>query len=130
VDLKRRVVGIPGKGLAEFGYGHGLILPPWLFHNTALRGFGFRRVIEAQLVPKRTAEPLQKQDQDRDLDGPILNLVDDPMGVETRSTHTISYPAVRKIVPTLLQGASLQTVAPAGEPKISKKQKQKKFFKE
>jgi hypothetical protein len=46
-------------------------------------------------MPKGAAYPIQKDDEGEDLDGPKLDVVNDPVRIETSSTHTISYPAER-----------------------------------
>lgn len=81
-----------------------------------------RGPVPFELVTDFLHHPKNEHNGDADLEGQELYFVEQPDRIQllTRSTHTISYLAVRKIVPTLLQGASLQTVAPASEPKISK----------
>jgi len=55
-----RIVRESGKGVAEFRYRYGTILPRRLFHDAGRRRFGLRSMVEPKLVPECAAGPVEK----------------------------------------------------------------------
>src|SRR5690348_7757363 len=71
---------------------------PRRFRIARLRESSFRRMVKAQLMPERLSRPVQKDDQGDDLDGPKLDVVNDPVRIEaaTESGHKISCSRLNK----------------------------------
>ena len=77
------------------------------------------------LMSLRLSRPVQKDCEGDDLDDPKFDAVNDPVRVETSSTHTISFPAARKTVTYLYSDFFTRWSQPA-DPKISKSRKFRK----
>ena len=76
-------------------------------------------------MPKSLSCPVQKDYQGDDLDHPEFDAVNDPVGVETSPTHTISFPAARKTVAHSYSDFFIRWSQPA-DLKISKIRKFRK----